>query len=128
MPSSLGRKFDRVVKWVNSHILPEGKIYIRTVPNLRLSKQKVWGYCHIKSRKKCFIYICQGIEFPAAVDTLLHETAHYMEYLKTGVYYHKHELQHSREWGIIYASVYREYHKWVDKQIDENVKKNGEVG
>ena len=129
MPSSLGRKFDRIVKWVNSHILKEGKIYIRTVENLKLNKNKVWGYAHIKSRRKCFIYICKGIELHAAVDTLLHEVAHFIEYQKTGkFYYHDHSLQHGREWGIIYSDVYRRYHKWLDKQIDENVKKNGEAG
>ncbi len=107
MASRYGKKFDKVYRMLRKECPLASPIRLVTKD---LTKEKLCGCCttyidddgHIK---KFVIEIDRNMSVLTAIDTLLHEWAHALDYEANGI---PHE-PHRNSWGELYAKVWRTF-------------------
>lgn len=107
-PTKLGRRFDEIVDWAREYT---GLTFrIRTVVGLRLDGHKCWGSCYVDSNKLLIILIERKSDLSQAIDSLLHEVAHCMQFEKEP-FIEDLDDQHTAIWGREYAKLMRAFLK-----------------
>ena len=105
MPSSYGKKFDKVLRKLRKEIPLDAPLKVVTVPQGKI--KGLCGYALIEEEPTSFkIVISKELSKVAAIDTLIHEYAHCLDFL-TGNDCRKH---HRNSWGVCYAKCYRVAH------------------
>ena len=105
MPSSYGKKFDKVLRKLREEIPLAPPLKVVTVPQNKI--KGLCGYALIEEEPISFkIVISKELSKVAAIDTLIHEYAHCLDYL-TGNDCRTH---HRISWGVCYARCYRAAH------------------
>jgi hypothetical protein len=104
MVSFFGTEFDRVVKWAKRY----SSFRLRTIAGLR-------DFAVVRDvAGEWLITIERKQDISSAIDSLLHECAHIIDWQANG-YTDDHGKQHRRSWGIIYSDLYRAYHAAAEK-------------
>ena len=102
MPSSCGKKFDKVLRKLRKEIPLDAPLKVVTVPQDKI--KGLCGYALIEEEPVSFkIVISRELSEVAAIDTLIHEYAHCLDFLTNGEG-HKY---HRNSWGVCYAICYR---------------------
>ena len=107
MPSYFGKKFDRALKRLRQEIPLDAPLKVITVPQDKI--KGLCGYASIQEEPVSFLLvISRDLSRVSAIDTLIHEYAHCMDYLSSDFECRKH---HRNSWGVCYARAYRVVHK-----------------
>ena len=107
MPSSHGKKFDKAPRSLREEIPLGAPLKVVTVPQDKI--KGLCGYAAISEEPVSFkIVISKDLSKVAAIDTLIHEYAHCMDYLSSNTDCRKH---HRNSWGVCYAKCYRVVHR-----------------
>jgi len=102
VPSSYGKKFDKVLRKLREEIPLDPPLKVVTVPQNKI--KGLCGYVLIEEEPISFkIVISKELSRVAAIDTLIHEYAHCLDFLVNGDC-RKH---HRNSWGVCYARCYR---------------------
>jgi len=120
MPSNFGEEFDCAVKHFRKNFAPNCglPVRVRSVKG-HTKKYREHAVC-LFWPGKCWKIVIDSNE-SAPIDQLIHEWAHILHDEKHG-HVDDHSKQHSDEWGIIYARLYRAY--WEDNEERENEETN----
>ena len=105
MPSNYGKKFDNALRRLRGEVPLGAPLKVVTVPQDEV--KGLCGYASIQEEPVSFkIVISKELSKVAAIDTLIHEYAHCLDFL-TGNDCRKH---HRNSWGVCYARYYRAAH------------------
>lgn len=87
--------------------MPPGRVTVRRVPGKEIGKDS--GETAIYTDGKFVIFINKSKRcFQCNIDTILHEWSHLLTWFKYG----GEREDHTSEWGVIHARIYREHCKW----------------
>ena len=107
MPSNYGKKFDNALRSLRREVPLGAPLRVVTVPQDEV--KGLCGYASIQEEPVSFkIVISKELSKVAAIDTLIHESAHFLHHLVNGMECRKH---HRNSWGVQYAKCYRVVHK-----------------
>ena len=107
MPSYFGKKFDAALRRLRKHLPLDAPLDAVTVPQDTI--KGLCGYALISEEPVRFkIVVSRDLSKVAAIDTLIHEYAHCLDYLEGGTDCRK---EHRNSWGVAYARCYRVVHK-----------------
>ena len=107
MPSTYGKKFDDALRRLRRELPLGAPLKVVTVAQDKI--KGLCGYAAIQEDPITFkIVISKELSKVAAIDTLIHEYAHCMDYLSSDSECRKH---HRNSWGVAYAKCYRVVHK-----------------
>lgn len=108
MASTFGAKFDKILHMLRRDFAPNCglPVRVRSVPGLKLDGQSVWAYAEFNPGKCWVIKIHRSASREMACEILIHEWAHVLKDERHGAS-DDHDVQHSDEWGVIYARLYR---------------------
>jgi len=97
------QKWRRTLTWLRRNFPAPLPIIVRSVPILKWQGE---AQCH--SGRQFVIKIDRKQSFDLRIDTIIHEWAHVLTWFgaETNI------EDHSAEWGIAYAKIYRTYLKW----------------
>ncbi len=95
------RKWIRLLAWLRQEFPLRYPVDVRSV-----ALKGAYGETDFK-RGSFIIRINMQKWFPTRVDTILHEWAHAMTWFGAG-----HYEDHSDEWGLAYAKIYRGWDEW----------------
>ena len=110
MVSKFGKEFDRVVSWLKQY----ARFRVRTVADLQWDGTHCFAEVLDRKDGGWTVRIGRRQDYDAAVDCLLHEVAHIVDWERNG-YVDGHDAQHRRSWGVIHSDLYRAYHRAVEK-------------
>ena len=111
MPTALGKKFDKILRWARKQSIKPFKI--RPMKKLAGSNQGEMVEHKLGDKTWYVIHIPRNGNLNAAVDTLFHEIAHINDITKNG-WGANHSAEHSDEWGKEYSRIYRDYYEAKD--------------
>lgn len=86
--------------------MPPGRVTVRRVPSKEIGGDL--GETAIYQDGKFIVSINKNRDFDVQFGTLLHEWAHLLTWFE----YSGEREDHTSEWGVLYARIYREYFKW----------------
>lgn len=106
MPSKIGKKFDKRVCLLRKYAPPRCPVSIRTLPRLRRDGERLDGYAYAEGEpiERAVILINRNCSQVQAIDALIHEWAHVLDWSRNGFYSHE---EHRATWGEAYAITYR---------------------
>ena len=101
-------KWKRTLRWLRKCFpVSPGRVTVRRVSGKRIGKDH--GETAIYTDGKLVTYINEDKHcFQCKIDTILHEWSHILTWFEYG----GEREDHTSEWGIIYARIYREHLKW----------------
>lgn len=85
--------------------MPPGRVTVRRVPGKKIKQYQ--GEAAIYTDGNFVVFINMNQASHGKIDTILHEWAHLLTWFEYGG-----EEDHTSEWGVIYARIYREHDKW----------------
>jgi hypothetical protein len=95
------QKWLRTIAWLRRNFPPVSAAYIKSVP-----MKKHHGYTELEVGYFQIKINCKQ-SFSLRIDTLIHEWAHVLTWFGAET----HE-DHSTEWGLAYAKIYRTFVEW----------------
>jgi hypothetical protein len=96
--------------------VPPGQVVVRRVPGAKIGKDQ--GETAVYTDSKFVVFINQSREFQNQISILLHEWAHLLTWFEYGdVSFLPGSRRgvredHTAEWGVVYARIYREHDRW----------------
>lgn len=96
------QKWKKLIVWLRKNFSPHLQCYIRTISLKNLCGQTE------RKEKKFLIKIHKNQCFALRIDTLIHEWAHALVWFGAET----NNEDHSAEWGIQYAKIYRTFLEW----------------
>jgi hypothetical protein len=103
MTLTAAQRWRKTLLWLHRNFPSEhGKVVLKTHP-----LKKVHGFTTFSDNIKSFyVHINRDKSLSLRLDTVIHEWAHVLTWFGAG-----QDDDHSAEWGIAYARIYR---AWVD--------------
>lgn len=110
MKLTIAQKWLRTIAWLRRNFPGQHSVYIRSTPIRKYHGgrvMKIHGYAEY-SKSQFNIRIESKSSFLLRIDTLIHEWAHVLTWFgaETDI------EDHSSEWGIQYAKIYRTFIEW----------------
>jgi len=100
-PRTIAERWTRILAWLKKEFPPNYPVTVRSI------KMKDQGGTELV-RKKFLITVRCDTCWQVRFDSLLHEWAHALTWEGAETFID----DHSAEWGIAYARVYREFYRW----------------
>ncbi len=113
MKFTIRQKWLRTIAWLRRNFPARAKVYVRSVRNYEYQGEALF-------RDNLFTIWIRGEQsLNLRMDTLIHEWAHVLTWFGAET----HQEDHSAEWGIAYAKIYRTFLEWnfgqEEKESDE---------
>jgi len=100
LPTS--KKWKMLLAWLHRNFPTKEAVTVRSKPLKKLCGETIYENHWFK------IFIHRNQCFTLRVDTLIHEWSHALTWFGAET----HNEDHSAEWGIQYAKIYRIFYEW----------------
>jgi len=102
MKLTAGQKWLRIIAWLRRNFPASSPVYVQSIP------MKGMHGCTTSEAEYFQISIHRNQSIALRIETLIHEWAHVLSWFGAET----HLDDHSAEWGLAYARIYRTFVEW----------------